>query len=253
MALPPPLPPEDRTVGQLVAETIRVYGRRPWASLVLGVPLALADQLAVDATAAGAVVVLAIFAPVFTLAYAGAVGIVTGVRSTRRDWLRAIAIGTAVFIPAALVLPWFAILAFAWFALVGLAVPVVLLEREGPRAALARALRLAHADYVHALGSLATLAIVYFLTRLALAFLLRGQGDQTERVALFLADLVLSPILYLGAALLYHDQAARLIRSSSRQRPRRRRRNADLHPADEPHAPGRADPEVEPREAARGQ
>src|SRR5918999_5408166 len=41
--LPPPLPPDRRTVGQLVAETIRLYGRRFWASLALGVaPAALA-------------------------------------------------------------------------------------------------------------------------------------------------------------------------------------------------------------------
>ena len=44
MALPPPLPPEDRTVGQLVAETIRLYGRRFWASLPLGLPLAVTGQ-----------------------------------------------------------------------------------------------------------------------------------------------------------------------------------------------------------------
>src|SRR5437660_821998 len=39
--LPAPLPPETRTVGQLVAETIRLYGRRFWPSLALGVGPAL--------------------------------------------------------------------------------------------------------------------------------------------------------------------------------------------------------------------
>jgi hypothetical protein len=34
--LPPPLPPETRTVGQLVAETLKLYGRRFWPSLALG-------------------------------------------------------------------------------------------------------------------------------------------------------------------------------------------------------------------------
>ena len=28
--LPPPLPPETRTVGQLVAETLKLYGRHFW-------------------------------------------------------------------------------------------------------------------------------------------------------------------------------------------------------------------------------
>src|SRR5919109_3275816 len=35
-ALPPPLPPETRTVGQLVAETINLYRRRFWRSQALG-------------------------------------------------------------------------------------------------------------------------------------------------------------------------------------------------------------------------
>jgi hypothetical protein len=43
-----------------------------------------------------------------------------------------------------------------------------------------------------------------------LFFLLRGQADAAERAAAFLGDLVVSPILYLGAALVYFDQAARL-------------------------------------------
>src|SRR5438045_8070909 len=39
--LPPPLPPETRTVGQLVAEAIRLYGARFWPSLALGIGPAL--------------------------------------------------------------------------------------------------------------------------------------------------------------------------------------------------------------------
>src|SRR5581483_4053533 len=43
-AAPPPLPPERRTVGQLVAETIRFYGRHFWRSLLLGLgPAVIAD------------------------------------------------------------------------------------------------------------------------------------------------------------------------------------------------------------------
>jgi hypothetical protein len=73
-----------------------------------------------------------------------------------------------------------------------------------------RALELARADYIHAAGSLATLTIVFVLTRLALAFLLRAQADNTIRVAVTIADVVISPLLFLGAALLYVDQAARV-------------------------------------------
>src|ERR687888_1535369 len=39
--LPPPLPPETRTVGQLVAEAVRFYGTRFWPSLALGTPPAI--------------------------------------------------------------------------------------------------------------------------------------------------------------------------------------------------------------------
>src|SRR5919201_1895376 len=43
--LPPPLPPAERTVGQLVAESIRLYGRRFWPSLALGVGPAILNVL----------------------------------------------------------------------------------------------------------------------------------------------------------------------------------------------------------------
>jgi len=45
--LPPPLPPGERTVGQVVAETIRAYGDRFWRVLPLGIPVAVVDQLSV--------------------------------------------------------------------------------------------------------------------------------------------------------------------------------------------------------------
>jgi len=39
--LPAPLPPETRTVGQLVAEAVKLYGARFWPSLALGIGPAL--------------------------------------------------------------------------------------------------------------------------------------------------------------------------------------------------------------------
>src|SRR5664279_4828972 len=130
--LPAALPPAERTVGQLVAESIRFYGDHFRRSLLLGIA------------------------------------------------------------PAVLV------------------VPVLVLDDIGPRAALARAWRLARADYVHALGSLATLAIVVLLTQGMLAFLLRGSGGAALSTAFFLANVVISPLLFIGSALLYVDQAARV-------------------------------------------
>lgn len=208
--LPPPLPPETRTVGQLVAEAIRLYGRVPWKALPLGLPLAAADAIALGRSVGERILILVAAAPLFTLAYAWASALAAEVRPPRAVWLRALALGTLVFVPAAFFFPWFALLSVAWLALTGLVVPVVIVEGAPARAAFRRAVRLCRADYVHALGSLATLVIVFVLTRVALAFLLREQADNTIRAAVFLADLVVSPLLYLGAALLYYDQAARV-------------------------------------------
>jgi len=207
--LPPPLPPETRTVGQLVAETLRLYGSRFLAALPLGLPLAVADLLSSGGPTLQRVVVLLVFAPLFTAAFVWASCLVAGRTPPPRRLLLALVLGSLVFVPAALLFPWFALAAVAWLALLGLVVPVVVSEDVGARDALRRALRLARADYVHALGSLATLALVFVLTRLALAFLLRAQADNTIRAAIFLADVVISPILFLGAAMLYVDQAAR--------------------------------------------
>ncbi len=215
--LPPALPPQTRTVGQLVAEAIRLYGRTLWLALPIGLPLAVADVVSGGGSTGERILILAAAAPAFTLAYAWASALAADVRPPRRTWLRALLLGTLVFLPAAFFFPWFALLSVAWLALAGLTVPVVMIEDLPPREALRRAVELCRADYIHALGSLATLVIVFVLTRLALAFLLREQADNTIRVAVFLADLVVSPLLFLGAALLYFDQAAR-VGSSPRAR-----------------------------------
>jgi hypothetical protein len=63
---------------------------------------------------------------------------------------------------------------------------------------------------VHALGSIAALVIVFFLSRQVLVVLLRDQADETIRGAIFLADIVLAPLMLLGTAMLYFDQRARV-------------------------------------------
>jgi hypothetical protein len=208
--LPAPLPPETRTVGQVVAEAIRLYGRSVWHALPLGVPLAVADALAIGAKTGERILILVAAAPFFTLGFAWASALAAEVRPPGAVWLRALWVGTLVFVPAAFFFPWFALLSVAWLALAGLVVPVVMIERLRPAGAFRRAIELCRADSIHALGSLATLVIVFVLTRIALTFLLREQADNTLRVAVFLADLVVSPLLFLGAALLYFDQAARV-------------------------------------------
>ena len=212
--LPPPLPPETRTVGQLVAETLKLYGDHLWTSLALGVSVTVINQVTAGHDTRFQVLVLAAGAPLMAASFAGASAIVGGVRPSAADAARAIVVGAIVFVPAAFLTLFYVLPAVAWLALVGLVVPVLVLERPGVGAALRRAVELARADYIHAVASLATLVVLFALVKLTLALLLRDLGDSGERAALGLADLVVSPLLFLGGALLYVDQAAR-VRSAS--------------------------------------
>ncbi|HEY6836634.1 MAG TPA: hypothetical protein VI142_09335 [Gaiellaceae bacterium] len=240
--LPPPLPPETRTVGQLVAETINLYRRNFWPSLALGLGPAIA---AVGLTLVSGPWTLAFgftaFALLMTASYLGAVVVATGERPERRALLVGAAAGYIVFVPALFLYSLFILPAVLWLALLGLSLPAAVIERVGFRRALRRGYQLARGDYVHAAGSLATLTIVAFLTSTVLFFLLRSGSESELAVAAFLSLLVISPILFLGAALLYFDQAAR---------DPTRRSDADVHHADQPDRPGRADAEGEPRPSA---
>jgi hypothetical protein len=208
--LPPPLPPEERTVGQLIAEAIRLYGHRFWRALPLGLPIAILDQLDFGQVGWVRIALFLACAPFLAFAFAYASALAGRLDPAPRTYAVATAIGTIVLLPASLVLTWFALVAAAYLAFVGLAVPASVVERTGLRPSLRRAVELGRADYVHALGSIAALVIVFFLSRQVLVSLLRGQADETIRVAVFLADVVLSPVMLLGAALLYFDQAARV-------------------------------------------
>src|SRR5213592_1700113 len=171
--LPPPLPPETRPVGQLVAETIKLYGDRFWRVLPLGLALALIDQVSFGYPTLGQALILLLGAPLMTAAYVAASSLVTKQRAT---WT-AFFIGLLVFVPVPALELLFLLPAVAWLAFVGLAVPAAINERLGFRDALVRGRRLALADYVHALGSLATLTIVFYLSKTMLALLLHSQGD----------------------------------------------------------------------------
>jgi hypothetical protein len=212
-SLPPPLPPETRTVGQLVAETLKLYQAHLWPSLALGSSITVINQISAGHDTPFQLAVLMAGAPLMSASFVGASAIVGGVRPSAAAALRAIIVGTLIFVPAASLTLLYVLPAVAWLALLGLAVPVIVIERRGSAEALRRAVQLARADYLHALASLATLAILFGLVKLTLALLLRDFGDSGERAALGLADLVVSPLLFLGGALLYVDQSAR-VRSS---------------------------------------
>jgi len=241
--LPPPLPPAERTVGQLVGETIRAFGNRFWASLPLGVPLALSTQLSLGHSANEQTVVLMAFTPLIAAAFVYACKLIHDAAPNPAAYACAV----LVFLPVPILVRLFVLPGVAWLALFGLAVPAAMVERRGFGAALERGRRLGTADYVHALGSLSALVIVVVFSELVLTALLRSQGDAGQRIAHVLADVLLSPLLYLGGALLYLDQAARVgSRRSSPRRTKGSRRDADLHPLDDADAAGHSDPQVEP-------
>ena len=208
---PQALPPESRPVGQLVGESLRLYSRRFWPSLALGIgPVVTGAGLATIHGLWQLLFVLTVGAASLTASYVGAVGLASDTRPSRRAALTALALGMLDFVPVPWLYSVFVLPAVFWLALVGFVVPAVLLERTPARRALQRSLELSQADFVHAAGSLSTLGIVGLLTSYLLFFLLRGQGGAARDVAALVSLLVISPVLFLGAALLYYDQAARV-------------------------------------------
>jgi hypothetical protein len=208
MAEPRPaaLPPAERTIGQLVAESIRFYGDHFWQVLPLGLVLVALDTASLHHTVLVQTLILWAFAPVFSAAYVRAASLVQ-----EKPWAwPAFGAALLVFMPFPVLVRLYLLPGLVWLALFGLSVPAAVSEGLGVRSALRRGWQLARADLVHAIAGLVTLALVYFVTRYALLVLIHGFGDQSQTAAGILADLVLSPLLFIGGALLYVDQAARV-------------------------------------------
>ncbi len=207
---PVALPPAERTVGQLVAESIRFYGERFKTALLLGLaPAALVVVFANVSRRTSLLLAPTLSAALLSATYVGACMLVLGARPPRPRLVVAWLVGWVVFAPVPFLVIAFVLPGVAWVAAVGLVVPALVVEEIPSRAALARAWRLARADYLHAFGSLLTLGVVVFLTQAVLAFVLRGFGGAAVSTAFVLASVVVSPLLFIGAALLYVDQSAR--------------------------------------------
>jgi hypothetical protein len=207
---PVALPPAERTIGQLVAESIRFYGEHFRIALLLGLaPAAIAVLFANVSRRTSIFLAPTLSAALISATYVGACMLVLGARPTKHAIVLAWIAGWLVFAPVPFLVIGFVLPGLAWLAALGLVVPVLAVEALPVRNALARAWRLARADYLHAFGSLTTLGIVVFLTQGVLAFTLRGFGGAAVSTAFFLASVVVSPLLFIGAALLYVDQSAR--------------------------------------------
>ena len=208
--LPAPLPPETRTVGQLVAETLRLYGANFWRAIALGIlPGTLTIVGALLPPTARYTVTPTLGAAILSISFVGAACIVAGRRPDTSTLGTAFLCGLVTFVPVPFLIVIFVLPALAWMAFVMLSVPAAVAEELPLRAALARGVQLARVDYVHVLGALATVAILALLSQTMLFLLLRGAGDATLWAASFLASLVVAPLIMLGAALVYEDQKAR--------------------------------------------
>ena len=193
-------------MGQVVAEAIRAYGDHFWKILPLGLAVVGVDAATLHRTVGVQTLILWAFAPVFAAAYVRAA---TVVRDEPWSW-PAFWAGVVVYLPFPVLLRLYVLPGVVWFALLGLAVPAAVAERLGVLGALRRGWQLARADLVHAVAGLVTLGVVYFLCRYVLLVLIHGFGGQGQVVAAMIADLVLAPLVFVGAALLYEDQAARV-------------------------------------------
>ncbi len=208
---PVALPPAERTIGQLVAESIRFYGDHFWGAMALGVPPAVLAVVAANASRRLSLILApSLFAALLSATFVAAAVLVLERRPSNARLAVAWLIGWLVVSPVPFLVLAFVLPGVAWLAALGLVVPVLVVEDVRPRAALARAWQLARADFVHAFGSLLTLGIVVFLTQAVLAFILRGFGGTAVSISFFLASVVVSPLLFIGTALLYVDQAARV-------------------------------------------
>lgn len=213
-------------LGELLAETIRLYGERFWAALALGVVY--------TAAIAGAAVIhealyYVVAAFMVAAAYAGAARLAAG-DSFGEAWAQ-VALRLPVVLVLALVvgLPFvlatsylvFLLIAAVWIGLTGFAIPVAMLEREHENTsfaariayALERTITLARAEPLHAAGVAAALVLLNFLLAVVLGGALAGYGENSRTVATLLAQLVLAPFFFLGLAILYFEQKARAVSS----------------------------------------
>src|SRR5207244_3688687 len=111
--------------------------------------------------------------PLFVAAYIWGCRIVLSARPTPT----AVALAVLIWLPFPVLRAFYILPGLAWLALIGLAVPVAMVERTPFRESLVRGRRLGLADYVHALGSLSALVVVVGVAANVLGALLHSQSD----------------------------------------------------------------------------
>jgi hypothetical protein len=224
-------PPErPLPLGELLAETVRIYGERPLAALGLGAVEAGAFLFARALPDLLGVVLLAV---AFTATFGAAARLVSG-DAFGEAWAQVgvrlpvlLVLTVVVAVPFAIAVGYLFLLLLAvlWIALAGFSIPVAMLERDATATsvfdriafALYRSLRLARAEYLHAAGVAAALVILYLLLGNLIGAALVGFADNGRLVAGALVQLVLAPLFFLGLSVLYYEQRARTAVSSPRE------------------------------------
>ena len=133
---PAALPPERRTVGQLVAESINAYGERFLPSLALGIGPALIAVVTVHVShAVWLILAPTVVAAILSISFTGAAVLVLKRRPPWRRLAVAWGCGWLVLAPLPFLVLAFVLPGLAWLAAVGLVVPVLVVEDLAPRAA----------------------------------------------------------------------------------------------------------------------
>jgi hypothetical protein len=200
-------------LGELLAETVRLYGERLWAAA--GIGAFLGGAVLVAGILGELVLVIAVIAlgdP------AGEAWAQVGVRApVLAPLMIIVSLPFVLGVVDALIL----FFSVAWLAFVGLAIPVAMIERapEGTSwfgqigFALTRATDLARPEFLHVLGVSAALTVIYALFGPFLGLLLTGFADNGSLAAHVMANGVLGPFFFLGLSLLYFEQRSRALSS----------------------------------------
>jgi hypothetical protein len=221
--------PPDRplALGELLSETVRIYAQRPWAALGIGLVEGGAYLLAALTPDLLDVLVIAL---AFTAIFGAATRLVSG-DSFAEAWAQVgvrapvlLVLTFVVAVPTVISLTYLFLFVIAalWVALMGFSIPVAMIERDPDVTnsfdriafSLLRSIRLARAEYLHSLGVVAALIIVYLVLGVGLAVGLVGFADNGRVIAAALVQVVLAPFFFIGLSVLYYEQRARAAVSS---------------------------------------
>ena len=213
--------------GEVLAHVFREYGRRPLTYVAIGAVEALAGLTTYSGTGIPLIVGIAIVAVAFVACFAATVSVSSGwsrpdsLSRLRNGFVALLGLTVIVGVPATLgrVDALFTLLAILWLAITAFAVPIVMREqRDGHRVALSgmlvalrRSLAMSQTAFFHAIVVVLLLYVVTVLITSLLASSLGNFGDQSELAAFVISRAVLVPIVFIGLAVLYLDQRARML------------------------------------------